>query len=293
MAQARLGIVIVSALLVSGCGSSSPTTPDSPTPGATSPSGTWKGAFQITSCTGVTDIGACQTAPETFVLRLGSDGGVLQIDTRIWSDAPPLAVNVSVRPGAGTTMVSGSSAASRNLDAQLTLTDVGTGLQGTVQYSVDGIGGRLAKQGRVLFANRDATVYPARFEGQWVGFVTRTQCAGECSDGDAVLRVGNVRLLLSQAGSAISGALNGHDLTGTATGSNLSASGRFAVAPTACRRQFDSGMTCLLEMNVSATADSLDRLHGSITYRVEGVDDRGRPFALSASGTLDGLARWP
>jgi hypothetical protein len=293
VAQARLSVLVVSALLVSGCGSSSPVAPESTAPGTTVPSGTWKGAFQITSCTGALDIGTCSPAPETFVLRLGSAGGVLQIDTKIWHDAPPIAVDVAVRPGEGATILSGSSAASRNLDVQLTLSDAGTGLQGTVQYAVDGIGGRLAKQGRIMFANRDPTVYPARFEGQWVGFVTRTQCTGDCSDSDAVLRAGGVRLLLSQAGNGISGALNGNDLTGTATGSNISASGRFAVAPSACRRQFDSGMNCLIELSLSATADSLDRLHGSITYRVEGVDDRGRPFAFSASGTLDGLARWP
>ena len=293
MAQARLSVFVLWAILVSGCGSSSPVAPESTTPGTTVPSGTWKGAFQITSCTGALDISTCQSGPESFVLRLGSAGGVLQIDTKIWQAAPPIAVDVAVRPGAGATILSGSSAASRNLDVQLTLSDAGTGLQGTVQYAVDGIGARLIKQGRIMFANRDQTVYPARFEGQWVGFVTRTQCSGDCSDSDAVLPAGAARLLLSQAGSGISGALNGHDLTGTATGSSFNATGRFAVAASACRRQFDSGMNCLVELSVSATADAFDRLHGSITYRVEGVDDRGRPFALSASGTLEGLARWP
>lgn len=281
------------AILVSGCGASSPAAPESPTPGTTALSGTWKGSFQITSCTGATDIGTCQSGPETFVLRLGSAGGVLQIDTKIWHEAPPIAVNVSARPGTGGTVVSGSAPASRNLDVQLTLSDAGTSLQGTVQYAVDGITGRLAKQGRIMFANPDQTVYPGRFEGQWVGFVTRTQCTGDCSDNDAVLRAGGVRLLLSQAGSGISGALNGHDLTGTATGNSFNGVGRFAVAASACGRQFDSGMNCLVELSVSATVDSLDRLHGSITYRVEGVDARGRPFALSAGGTLDGLVRWP
>jgi hypothetical protein len=87
-----LSVFVVSAILASGCGASSPTAPESTAPGTVA-SGTWKGAFQITSCTGATD-GTCQSGPETFVLRLGSAGGVLQIDTKIWHDAPPIAVTV-------------------------------------------------------------------------------------------------------------------------------------------------------------------------------------------------------
>ena len=111
---------------------------------------------------------------------------------------------------------------------------------------------------------------------------------------DAVLSsTGSVRLALSQVGAAVAGALNQNEVTGTVTGGQVTASGHFEVPASSCHRQFDSGMTCLVDLSFSASADSLDRLHGSITYGVEGVDDRGRPFALTASGTLDGLVRWP
>lgn len=255
----------------------------------------WKGAFDITSCTGGSGRGCASPSFDSFVLRLATDGtGVLQIDTKIWSEAAPIAVDVTSQTTGSATVVTGASTNATALDVQLTLTAIGSSLEGAVHYSVRWNNGTMVKEGRILFANRDATVYPARFQGNWVGFVTRTECTGECAGGyDAVLSDGSVRLALSQVGTTIAGALNRNEVTGSVASGQVTASGHFEVPAASCQRQFDSGMTCLVDLSFSATADSLDRLHGSITYRVEGVDDRGRPFALSASGTLDGLVRWP
>jgi hypothetical protein len=192
-------------------------------------------------------------------------------------------------------MTLAGSSPSRNVDVQLTLTDIGATLQGTVHYSVLGTDGQVVKDGRILFASRDSTVYPSRFEGQWVGFVTRTQCSGDCSEGnDPVLQSGGVRVVFSQSGGVISGRMmNGIELTGTANGNTLHLSSRIALDPPVCQRPWDGGMTCQLELSVSGSADTLDRLHGSVTYRAAGFNHNGRPYALNATGTLDGLARWP
>ena len=286
--------------MAGACGSGSPTNPSpSPSPAPTPPTsfqaGVWKGAFAITACTG-SPFTCLPSSFDSFVLRLAADGtGVLQIDTNILSSVQPFAVDVTSQATGAATVISGASTNATALDAKLTLTLVGSSLEGTVHYSVRWKDATMAKDGRILFATRDTTVYPARFQGNWVGVVTRTQCTGDCGDSgnDAVLADGSVRLALSQAGTAVTGVINYNEVTGTATDGQVTASGHVAVPPASCVAGFDSGTYCLIDLTFSASADSLDRLHGSITYRVEGVDYRNRPFALSASATLDGLVRWP
>ncbi len=241
-------------------------------------------------------------SPESFTLRLASSGeGVLQIDVQLWTDTPPVAVDVRSDPATGTIIGSGpisllgsvTGGTAQRLDVLLQLTETGEILQGTVRYTRTTSGGPITKEGRILFASRDVTAYPARFQGSWVGFVSRTDCSGDCTAFDDVLRNGDVRLLVAQVGGAVTGSFNTLEITGTAAGSSMTAAGRHAVAPSSCQRQFDSGMNCLTDLSFTVSADSLDRLHGSITYRAEGVDDRGKPYGLSATGDLTGLVRWP
>jgi hypothetical protein len=100
-------------------------------------------------------------------------------------------------------------------------------------------------------------------------------------------------MLLSQAGSSVTGTFNGVAIWGTATATSLTATGRYAIPASQCQRSFDSGTTCLIELEMSATVDALDRLRGTVTYRVEGVDDRNRPFTITGKGDLAGVVRWP
>lgn len=270
--------------------------PTAPVPVPLVQTGTWTGAFEITSCTGSSE--ACRSAPEAFVLRLATDGtGVVQIDNQVWSNAPPVAINVHASVSAGSTAVFGTASSPQSMDVRLVLTEVGEQLQGILRYSYVRSGATVSKEGRVMFAARDRTVYPTRFHGNWVGLVTRTACTGDCTAADPVLSIyqgyGGVRLILTQSGASILGRLNFNDVSGAALGSGLQAQGYHAVAPGACRAGWDDGTYCLIEFTLSGTADTLDRLGGSISYRVEGVDYRNRPFAFSAVGTLDGLVRWP
>jgi (2Fe-2S) ferredoxin len=230
-------------VLVAGCATPTAPTP-SPVPGVSAPvvkAGTWKGAFEITSCTG-----ACRSGPEAFVLRLASDGtGVVQLDNQVWTGAPPIAVDVSASVSAGTTALTGTAAAPQAMELRLVLTELGDQLQGLLRYSYTRDGALVSKEGRVLFASRDRTVYPARFHGTWVGMVTRTACTGDCTAADPVLDTyqgyGGTRLLLAQVGTSVLGRLNAYDVSGTAPGSALQGQGYRAVEPASCRAGYDYG----------------------------------------------------
>ena len=58
----------------------------------------------------------------------------------------------------------------------------------------------------------------------------------------------------------------------------------------ACSHNFD-GATCLQELELSATVDALDRLHGTYTYRH--VYDDGRVYTATTAANLAGVVRWP
>lgn len=288
MAHARLIRWLVLVVLTAGCGAA-PTAPVAPAPVATA-AGSWKGVLAITSCSNGGS-GSCVIAPEAFVLRLQSDGrGVLQVDTGLWDSAPAMSVDVTVTPGEP--LVVASATPGGLLDARLVLTSAGETLAGQIRYSVNR-STVLQKEGHVLFAERDRTAYGGRFQGEWQGFVSRTSCAGDCAvDDDVLIGGGAVRLALAQSAGRITGVLNGHPLEGTADGDRVTLSTRVVLAPNRCTAGWDSGTLCLIEIAVSGQADGLDRLTGTVTYRIEGVDYRNRPYAYAATANLAGVARW-
>lgn len=149
---------------------------------------------------------------------------------------------------------------------------------------------RVAAQGSTYAAALEVTgasnsvVMDVTGASQPYGAVLFTGQRGEIDSDQATVELR--RLLVREGDSHIA-------VSGTATGSALQALGAHALAPAACKAGWDDGTYCLIEFTLSVTADALDRLSGSITYRVEGVDYRNRPFAFSAVGTLDGLVRWP
>lgn len=293
MAGARLTAAAIAASLAVcwGCGgtTASPTSPSS-----ASVVRLWTGAFEIQSCTGTSS--QCRLAPEKFALRLGSDSaGVLQIDTGVWTDAPaiPVAVGVAGTATTGGVTLSGSTAIGRDMQVELALTRLDPTLDGTVRYTVQGIDGPVAKSGRILYAVLDDTIQFGRLQGSWRGLVARTECTGDCAALDPVLPRGAVSLDLSQNGAALSGRLNGHEVTGMAAGSAFTAAMHKEVAAGACRPAFDDGAVCLLDVSIDAAADTLDRLRGTLTYRVEAVDYLGRHYAFSARADLAGVTRWP
>jgi hypothetical protein len=300
MAQTRLGaaLLLAAAVQAAGCGAAAPTGPSlssiSVTP--TLMAGVWRGAFNATSCTGNTS--SCNGLPETFVLRLAADGsGVMQIDTKVWDSAPPIAVGVTQSVSNGVTTITGSTATSggapsgMTLEVRLELTTLEATAEGSMQYVLTRSGGPVNKTGRVLYASRDATAYGARFQGDWQGFVARN-CTGDCTYGDPILPNSGVQMLISQFGSAASVRLASNEIAASVSGDTVSGTSHFAIAPASCVPTWDDGRYCLIDVTFSATADSLDRMHGTITYRVEGVDYRGRPIAFSASAAFDGVARW-
>ncbi len=297
MAATRLirAALALSIVVAAACNSASPAEPSRPTDASSAgahPSGLWVGTFEITSCAGTP---SCHLAPEKFALRLAADGtGVLQIDANVWFGAPSIAVDVTSheRPDR-TLLLTGTAAASRNAVVQLTLqTPVADSLSGLVRYSVDDASGRVTKDGRILFAGRDRTVAFSRFHGIWAGFITR-ECAGDCGEFDPVLGSGGVRLDLSQAGALLTGRFNNEELAGAVSGDTFTATSRTELPPDRCRPGWDEGTTCLIDLTVTAAVDSMDRLHGSIAYRVEAVTYNNRRFAFDARADLTGIVRWP
>jgi len=288
-------LFVAVAVAVAGCDRSSPLAP-APTLGMTLAvqGGVWRGTLETVSCSG----SLCDSRPEPFVLRLNGAGeGVLQIDTGLFSSAPPVAVNLTGIASTSTLQLMGATApqSSPAMTARLELTEVSEVLAGTLHYDLTRGSGLASKDARILFASRDVTAYGARFQGQWLGFATRTECSGCVLFAfDPVLGNGStVAMLMSQVGPAINGTFNGVAISGTATASSFTAAGRYEIPPSQCQRGFDSGTTCLIELDMSASVDALDRLRGTVTYRVEGVDAANRPFALNGKGDLAGVVRWP
>lgn len=293
MAGARLTAAVITASLAAcwGCGG---TTPSPTSPSTTSVVRLWTGAFEIQSCTGTSY--QCSLAPEKFALRLGSDSaGVLQVETGIWTDAPAIRVDVNAA-GAGTAggvTLRGSTAIGRGMEVELALTRLDQTLDGTVRYTVQGSDGPIAKSGRILYASIDDTIQFGRLQGSWRGLVARTECTGDCAALDPVLANGAVTLDLSQVGVALSGRLNGYQVTGTASGSAFTAAMHKELPAGACRPGFDDGTVCQLDLSIDAAADELDRLRGTLTYRVDAVDYIGRHYAFTARADLTGVTRWP
>lgn len=291
----RLLCVAAAAALTACGGASSPVAPP-PTRGEVLAvqGGVWRGSFGALSCSG----SLCQSSPEPFVLRLnGAGAGVLQIDTGVFGSAPPVAIDLTAASSTSSVLLTGTTAAQSSpaMTVRLELTDVGEVLAGTLHYDLTRNSGTASKDARILFASRDTTAYGARFQGRWLGFATRTECTGCTGTAfDAVLgNAATVAMLLSQSGPSVTGTFNGVTISGTATVTSFAATGRYEIPASQCRRGFDSGTTCLIELETSVSVDALDRLRGTVTYRVEGVDDGNRPFALSGKGDLAGVVRWP
>jgi hypothetical protein len=298
MAQTRSIALAAAALLVAGCTSSSPTSPNPPAPVDTTPlktihAGTWTGVFSIASCTGPAQ--ACSRDPEPFTLRMGADGrGVLQVEVPFWYDAPAIAVDVAAGASTESITIEGRSALTMSgsraytFDARVTLTEMGTTLAGTLRYTLTTEYGTAIKEGAVLFATYDATARPSRFDGTWTGFATVTACSG--NDCPAVGTALPLRIVLSQVGASVKGRFEYLDVSGTATGDQLTLSGHWEISAEACSHNFD-GATCLQNLELSATVDALDRLHGTYTYRH--VYDDGRVYTATTAANLAGVVRWP
>jgi hypothetical protein len=304
MAGPRSIAVVTLGLILGACGSRSPSAPAAPNPALTGVAGLWRGALGPAECTG--DQWVCgERGPDAFALQLTPDGaGVLAIDISQLQSCPwdpvPVSVDVTARVEDGTTRITGRSA---RLDVELDLTDTAQ-LQGTFRYAANvptnltdpAPCATVTKQGQILSASRTATISPGTFAGRWRGWIARTQCSGNCEDADDVLKTGAVELEISQAGGHVSGSFNGWEFAGDVAGGKLTATSRYReMVPTnPCHQQFDSNQVCVLDMNLSASADSLGRLHGTLTYHVEGAAYPGnRQYSEDASADLTGLVRWP
>jgi hypothetical protein len=304
MARPRSISVVTIGLMLAACGSRSPSAPAAPSPALTSVAGLWRGSLAPAECTG--DQWVCgERGPDAFALQLTPDGvGVLQIDISQLQSCPfdpvPVSVDVTARVEGGTTRITGRSA---QLDVEVDLTDVAQ-LQGTFRYTANlptnlttpTPCATVTKQGQILSASRSATLSPGTFAGRWPGLIRRTQCSGYCDYYDDVLKMGAVELKISQSGDRVTGSFNGWEFTGTVAGGKLTATGRHRemVPQYPCHRVVDENQVCVLDMTLSATADSLGRLHGTLTYHVEGASYGGPPqYVEDASADLTGLVRWP
>jgi hypothetical protein len=302
MAQARLAACVALLTLIAGCGTKN--TPTSPaitliTAASTPAAGpsVWTGVIDITTCQGGES--DCVGGPQKFVLRLAADNnsGVLQIDTDGNEPSPSSAVNVTATT-AGTsiqmtgTRAFGISPSLRTIDVTMALKQKGDPSEATLTYVITTGASTVRKTGRVLFTGHDVTLFGQRFDGEWQGLATRTQCTGDCARFDPVLRNGDVSLRISQAGATVVGLLNTNAFSGTVLGSDVTGTGHYQIAG-ACHRGFDDGSICLVELSFSVTVDAFDQLHGTINYRVSGADDRDRLYDFTAVATLDGITRWP
>lgn len=304
MAGPRSIAVVTLGLILAACGSNSPTGPAAPNRALTTVAGLWRGVFAPAACTG--DEAVCGNGgPDAFALQLTPDGaGVVQIDiSQLYScpsDPAPVSADVIARADSGTTRISGRSP---RLDVEVDLTDAAP-LQGTFRYTANVLWdltqstpcATVTKQGQILSASRTATISPGTFAGRWRGWIARTQCSGNCEDSDDVLKTGAVELEISQAGGHVSGSFNGWEFAGDVAGGKLTATGRvrYMVPAYPCHQQFDSNQVCVLDLDLSATVDALGRLHGTLTYHLEGAAYPGnRPYVEDASADLTGLVRWP
>jgi hypothetical protein len=102
-----------------------------------------------------------------------------------------------------------------------------------------------------------------------------------------------ITLLLSQVGTDVSGTFNGFHVNGRAAGSSMHLSGDYALASEKCRPGFDNNTICELNLEISATRDTFDRLEGSVTYRMRVAGYSTPDYSVQASAQFVGVARWP
>jgi hypothetical protein len=167
------------------------------------------------------------------------------------------------------TIVPDRFASQRALDLRLRLKGLTDGgVSGPVHYTLTGERGPVTRDGVILFASQNITVYPGQLQGTWQGYATQAQCLGDCQAWDPLLPFYNLRLVVSQSGSSITGLLNGLLVDGTTSGSSLSLEGKRSTPQ--CNAQYD-GIVCILEVsNFLTTVDGLDHMRGGFTYHVEG-----------------------
>lgn len=295
MAHARtVATLILGAAMAAGC-RGTPTAPAAPAAVATS--GSWRGIFEITSCTS-TGAGACERYPQAFTLHTTGSQGVLVLDLSEFADQPPVAVDLTLTSSGAGVIAAGMAELPRlqlqpqQIDVRLELTATEPSLAGSIRYTLTSQGTGETREGRILSAARDTAFRPGSFQGTWAGRARRTQCSGGCEVSDPILWSGALMLHIAQSGSSVNVRFNSYDLTGTVSGSVLTAAGSFQLPESQCRWFFDSGPVCMWEIRIAATADQLQRLRGTMTYKADTFDWRRQRYQMEGVADLSGLARW-
>lgn len=178
-----------------------------------------------------------------------------------------------------------------SLEVRLELSALGDLMSGTVRYAVTTRDGVTTKQGPILYGGRELPVASSRFHGVWAGRVTRMSCTGDCAY-DPFLGDGTVQMWIAQVGATATATYNTplQTLTGTTDGTVINMSYR-QDTPT-CRATNDFDATCLVEFSISAGADALDRMTGTLTYHVEWVTYPSGRFSMTGTADLARVARW-
>jgi hypothetical protein len=292
-----------------GCGSSRPenpvpVTPLTPTPVEpvrTALAGVWTGMFDVTSCVGSADW--CRSAgPETFSLRLDENlQGVAEIDL---AGRQRVAIDVTQSQSTdGGTILKGESAIPEqpSIDLEIHLGgSAASGLTGSVVYTVSGVGpccsftsSVATRTGEVLFLRPVTTLRAGALQGEWRGYMKRVACSGDCDRDDETQEM---RLWVTQQGSNLIATFNGHygggiQLEGTAADRTFTLAHAFKAAPCLVPNNFQDTSVCEDVINFQGSADSLDRMQGTIQRRQTGLDDEKGPYAWTATFELVGVVR--
>lgn len=292
-----------------GCGSSSPQntvpiTPVTPTPVEPARSaliGVWTGMFDVSSCVGSADW--CRSAgPETLSLRLdGNLKGVAEIDL---AGRQRVAIDITQSQSTGgATILKGLSAipAQPSIDLEIQLEgSAPSSLTGSVLYTVSGVGpccssmsSVATRTGPVLFLRPVATVRAGALQGEWRGYMNRTACSGDC---DRLRETYAVTLWVSQQGGTLIATFNGDQgggiqLEGTAADRAFTLTRAFKAGRCTVPGPYDDDSLCEDSINIDGSADSLDRMRGTIQRRQMGIDEDAGPYSWTATFELAGVVR--
>lgn len=298
--MSKAGVLLLALVAASGC-SASPTGPDpglDPSPAlAVNPltqPGLWNGFIRVDSCTdrgqacGPTRAGTLSE----FTLRTIASGSSVTGLLESSAVDHPIALE-GVLKADGSAQLSGSlgntwgEPVSYNIvvTALHVAADPESGLSGSIAMWWQQPGDRATFAGTIVSASMRPFTVPVdrRFEGTWAGRGIVRRCTGNCftyEEGDGI----EVRLRISQLGSAITGEYGDVPISGAAAGNDLTLTGerRWVLDP-----EFGAPAFSFKRIeSFLAHADELGRLTGTFRYVIKGIESqsfRDVPFA----GTLD------
>lgn len=275
----RAAALTIAAALAGACGGSGPTEPwnIAVVHGLPSIAGTWRGHFEILSCTGERlDCDGASVRDFSLALTAGGRGveGLLALedDERTTVDITGVkAADGSYQFDAATYDYPGVYPEHTVLRDLVLREEPGAGLTGSFSYTTTTTFRTYTRTVTVRSATREPgfSVSPGNFQGRWEGHYRIRSCSGDCPSGlwywdDET--GGNVSASFAQAGGEVIGTVMFYPVSGTATTSTLSVTGE-PLSADLCTECWDCEGECGGAVrNFTARVDKLGRLTGTFEY---------------------------